>query len=206
MRGFSSALAQPAPPSATEAQSSGRRKASVWIQPVGALAMAAGRAIYIPLGANIPVEPSGLDIVVEATVTGDKGECFDHSGGILTVGPSVYLASADRGFFLQPKASLELVSTTSRCRFIPGFIFPTRVPTTESTTGQSHVGLGLDVGYRFNVSPVYVALVIGAGVGYCDNCPGHGLFPIGLSFGEPERSSRTTLTLNANLLRLGASF
>ncbi|WP_146209581.1 hypothetical protein [Vitiosangium sp. GDMCC 1.1324] len=201
---------------------------SFWVQPIGTavmgLALREDSALYLPLGANLPLgEDSSTSLGIELTVmTGAMRAAYEHqvsSNGVVprywrvlaAAGPVFSLSGRPlSGPFVQPKlftnVSYEPEYDSDEARHTGG------------TSVELH--LGLDLGWQFTVGPVYIAPVLGASVGYGFNLPGGGtstlsgrpsfepsrvLAPRFVGF-ETKRGSSPVVGANLNLLRVGAVF
>ena len=77
----------------------------------------------------------------------------------------------------------------------------------QGTDGE--VGAGVDLGWRFAWRRLVVEPRLGVGLAVCANCVGGSAFfagPVVLGGDRTRRSTRVTLTLDLELLRVGVRF
>ncbi len=177
---------------------------SAWAQPVGTAAMGAGGVFYLSLGTNIRMGRD-RDLVLEVAPTrGNHYGCKStSSGGWASVGAAFFPAarSSRRGFFWEPLLSGRYFRT-AHSQSSRGFF----ACSGEVLDGSdAELQLGFDLGYQLRFGSLLVVPVIGARAGYCWNCPGRG--PLSLAILDNDvRTSRPTVGVNLNLLRLGMIF
>lgn len=192
-----------------------------WVQPIGTavlgLALQESPALYLPLGANLPVwEGSSTSLGVELTVTtgsmrstyeGDSGRPVPNYWRVLAAAGPVFSLTGRplSGPFVQPK----LLANFS---YEPEYGYDLD----DHLGGASvEVQLGLDLGWQFTSGNWYIAPVLGASAGYGFNMPRGGgtsgfepsrvLHPQFVGYGT-RRGASPVIGLNLNLLRLGAVF
>ncbi len=181
---------------------------SVWVQPVGTLLFGLyGQALYLPLGANVPLSDK-TSLAIEVTpVVGtwayDKSwarEDARHWRMSVAAGPVFSFGSGPlSGPFIEPKLvtifAYDPDYADDEIRLKGGMSFEARV--------------GLDLGWQFSGGGWYVTPMIGASAGYCLNCSGDWvsslITPMAREYSD-KRGSRPVLNLNLNLLRIGTSF
>lgn len=204
------ASAQPAAPLSTA------RTWSPWIQPVGAMALPSlqslsngyvPRLFMLPLGLNVPVSRTH-ELVFEATPFAREDYCVSDYApcGSRALAVALGLAwtfrpdSSRGGVFLQPKVIGVLERSWSARR-----TGPTEDP--WSATGRQ-LSVGLDVGYRVALGPVFLAFVVGASTGRGWGIPADhdSLFFSLLHAPQERRETKWVWDLNLHLLRLGANF
>jgi hypothetical protein len=169
-------------------------KVAVWFQPVP-LAVTklyvgppgGNGPLYLPLGATVALTPH--------VALGGELSVYDWRALLVSAGPVLSTHGPLSGLFVHPKLVLAQnwrSGGAGAAGTLPG-------PSAE-------VQLGLDVGVQFNLGPVYLAPVVGVGVGYCRNCsikaPSQLLPPLGPPV-SPQPHDRFVFGLNLNLLRAG---
>ncbi|MGA9526384.1 MAG: hypothetical protein WBV82_33330, partial [Myxococcaceae bacterium] len=181
---------------------------AVWVQPLGTAVFGAislggwGEGLlYVPVGATLAISDRTAVEFEAAWLSGRQGcgvpdgICRPFRGAHLSVGLSrtILGESALSGFFVGPKLSLESwTRDTGR-----GGMKGTTVVEGYSTR---QILLGADIGYRRAIGNAYVAVALGASVGYAFGRP-QTLFG-----GEGSAESPVFLAGNLNLLRVGAAF
>lgn len=188
------------------------RAHGLFVQPVGAIAMAAAGDLYVPLGLQWPLGAQS-ELVVEATlVSGNWYGCSSRSqGGWLAAGLASYLShktSGSRGWFVEPKLIGRYFDTHGAHGASGWFgCSATEAGNLNQTDFELH--LGVDAGYEIRVGALEIIPLLGVSAGFCSQCVGGSPFFVGslapLS-GPGLRSDRPTLGLNLNLLRLGLRF
>ncbi|WP_224365334.1 hypothetical protein [Hyalangium versicolor] len=177
---------------------------SLWIQPLSALTLTPLAAsegntfLMVPGGANIPLSPT-QDLVLEITPIMSLQECEGRCstyGLSLAVGSSwtVLPNNSGGGFFLQPKLG-GVVARDSRGG--------------ENTETGTQLSLGLDLGYRTKLGPLFLAFVGGGSVGWGWNVPSSSQSVFFSLWDWPDlarRENKVVWDLNLHLLRIGASF
>jgi hypothetical protein len=185
---------------------------ALWVQPVGTVLFGLyGQALYLPLGANLPLtEKTSLALELTPVVGSwvyDIGaippERALHWRVLAAAGPLFSFGGGPlSGPFVQPKLSTVLASdpdyAEDMIRLQGGVSF--------------ELQLGLDVGWQFSGAGWYVAPMIGASAGYCFNCTGDSdewvsslITPMAREYSD-QRSPRRVFNLNLHLLRIGTSF
>lgn len=192
---------------ALAADSTGEPNAAVWIQPVGAVALASAGVPYVPVGFTVPTG-NGTAFSIEASfahsLTTGCGSCSTWWQGIAAVGPQ-YRVVGERmnGLWIEPKLLVIYTHDLgSQFDVIPG-------GQVGDLPGQSlEAQLAVDVMGQVVLGPVFISAGLGVGAGYCLNCAntawtslmGPALFP------ATARTNKPTFSVNLNLLRIGYAF
>jgi hypothetical protein len=175
--------------------------ASIWVQPLGAIATGLEGALYLPIGTNVQVGRRS-DLVVELTPTrANWYGCSTRSlGGWSTAGFALFSAPERTGWFLQPKLIGRYFHTSGGVTSLD--LFPC-----DHLALQGHdfeLRAGVDVGFAWRWEGAAVAAAVGASAGYCWNCVGDLIFLA--RFEDDSRQDRPSVGVNPNVLRIGVAF
>jgi hypothetical protein len=183
----------------------------IWVQPAATafltpvFAQVAGTFISVPLGLELPTSSHSalvleLNPVYASFGCGDSsGHCMKSSGAYAAVGMMYFPGSPKDGLFLQPKVTGAVFHDPGSVQAaLPGVIDRPR-------STSAHVMLGLDLGYRFKLDPVFVEPILGIEAGYAFNT--HGAPTVSAYLGYPDVGrGGFAYQLNLNLLRVGLTF
>lgn len=187
-------------------------RTSVWVQPVGTVLFGLfGQAVYLPLGANVPLSEKTTLALELTPVVGSWRSIYDtsepdrgqHWRVLAAAGPVFSFGRGPlSGPFIQPKLMTVLA-------YDPNYAYD-EVRITGGVSFELQVGL--DVGWQFTAGDWYVAPMLGASAGYCLNCSGDSrdfvsslITPMAREYSS-QRGPRPVLNLNLNLLRIGTAF
>jgi hypothetical protein len=201
--GSTTALA--AEPSVPREGESGR---VLWVEPIWPLAYnllpdTDGQTLlYLPVGLSLPLsERQALTLELSLgsykECTPDfRHDCYaDATFGRFSVGRSFSTGGQQRGAFVQPRVALTLVRTAAWDDDVRG----------ASGSGRLSPGfdVGADVGYQWHVGHLYVATMVGVGVGLFANASDEGLLITDRIYASGDPGMRPTFSFNLNLLRIG---
>jgi hypothetical protein len=196
-------LAAPAAAAGSEGVAAHRSdpSASIWVQPLGAIATGLEGALYLPIGTNVKIGQRS-DLVVELTPTrANWYGCSTRSlGGWSTAGFALFSAPDRTGWFLQPKLIGRYFHTSGGVSSQGLFSC-----NHKALQGDDHeLRAGVDVGFAWRWGAAAVAAALGASAGYCWNCVGDMTFVA--MFEDDSRRDRPALGVNPNVLRVGVAF
>ncbi len=187
---------------------------AVWISPIGTVVGAGVTGLsgglmtawYLPVGGSVSVGSSWALVGEASLLVGSNGKDEPENqlhrwhGFWASLGPAIQIPSteANSSFFVQPK--IQVASFTDSATFNATGINPLRSTARFGTSVQ--VGPAVDFGYQLTIGHLYLALALGANLGYCFNCGDSAIsgVPWGIS---TTRSNKFTVGANFNLLRIG---
>jgi hypothetical protein len=175
--------------------------ASIWVQPLGAIATGLEGALYLPIGTNVRVGPRS-DFVFEVTPTrANWYGCSTRSLGLWsTAGFALFTAPGRTGWFLQPKLIGRYFRTSGGVSSYG--MFPCNHLALRGD--DQELRGGVDVGFAWRWGSASMAAALGASVGYCWNCVGDLTFVS--MFEDDSRSDGPVVGVNPNVLRVGVAF
>ncbi|WNG49384.1 hypothetical protein F0U60_38640 [Archangium minus] len=199
------AWAQPEAVSPSSETDGSEPSVSVWIQPLGTLALGlAGPMggpgtsyLMLPVGMNVHLSPT-RELVFEVTPFLSSQDCEGpcRTRALAFSVGNAWSLSSRSSFFILPKV-MGLVSQD---------VGASDTDVWTETGGQ--LSLGLDVGYRVKSEHLFLTFVLGGSVGRGWNVPhtSSSLFTSFYDWPQRSRENKWVFDLNLNLLRIGASF